>query len=72
VKIEPVTEPVTFGEGPHWSALQKCLYFVDIDAGIILKYNSTDEKLSRIYVPPGGDPVSFVIPSAGTLKKKVV
>jgi len=65
IKIEPITEPVLFGEGPHWSALHKCLYFIDIDGGIILKYNHSDGILSKIFVPPGDNPVTFVIPNAG-------
>ncbi|XP_059469259.1 uncharacterized protein LOC132193001 [Neocloeon triangulifer] len=63
IEIVPVTEPVIFGEGPHWSPIHNCLYFIDIDAGIVLKYNASDEVFSRIFIPPGDNPVTFIIPT---------
>ncbi|CAB3375496.1 Hypothetical predicted protein [Cloeon dipterum] len=63
VLIEAITEPVIFGEGPHWSPSHNCLYFIDIDAGIALKYNATDGSFARIFIPPGDNPVTFIIPT---------
>ncbi|KAF4530674.1 hypothetical protein B566_EDAN004913 [Ephemera danica] len=61
VVIEAITEPVSVGKGPHWSETEQCLYYVDIDNGLLLKYNATNDAFSRIVIPPGNQRVSFVI-----------
>jgi sugar lactone lactonase YvrE len=37
-RLEPVTEAVWLGEGPHWDHLEQALYFVSIFDHTIHKY----------------------------------
>lgn len=39
--LEPVTEPVCLGEGPHWDHAEQALYFVSIFDYTVHKYVPT-------------------------------
>lgn len=38
VKFEQVTGPLECGEGPHWDSVRKCMYLVDINRSLVLRY----------------------------------
>lgn len=50
------------GEGPVWVAREQALYFVDIEAGRIHRWNPANESGETVQV--GGAP-SFIVPAAG-------
>uniref|UniRef100_A0A1A9W1H5 Regucalcin n=1 Tax=Glossina brevipalpis TaxID=37001 RepID=A0A1A9W1H5_9MUSC len=53
------------GEGPHWDIETQNLYYVDITAGKLLRYNYKDDKVYQAKIE-GEDLASFIIPVAGT------
>lgn len=76
VTVEKISEPCRLGEGPHWDADNKVLYFVDIDGMRVHKYDPAtktqvtvdfDEEVSLI-IPVKDQADKFVI----TLRRKVV
>lgn len=62
VKVEPVTEPVWLGEGPHWDHGEQALYFVSIFDHTIHKYVPSTGKHTRSKLD--GMP-TFIIPVEG-------
>ncbi|XP_026468275.1 regucalcin-like [Ctenocephalides felis] len=59
------------GEGPHWDDSQQCLYFVDIVANIVGRYDPATKTTNKAIVG-GAKHVGFVIPVAGTTDKFVI
>lgn len=69
VTIEPLAGPYGLGEGPHWDCISQKLYFVDIFAQKIFRFNPATSGLTSISVENG--PVGFVIPVEGSTNKFV-
>ncbi|KAK9298961.1 hypothetical protein QLX08_007876 [Tetragonisca angustula] len=69
VTIEPLTGPYGLGEGPHWDSTSQKLYFVDIFAQKIFKFDPATGGLTFTFIENG--PVGFVIPVEGSTNKFV-
>ena len=52
MKVEVVTKamPCLLGEGPHWSVEEGVLYYVDIKAGRVLRYDPRNGSCSYVNV----------------------
>lgn len=71
-KVEPLPDShAELGEGPHWDIATQNLYFVDINAGKILRYDYTENKVYKAKIE-GEDLAGFVIPVEGTTDQFVV
>ncbi|XP_053989404.1 uncharacterized protein LOC128881955 [Hylaeus volcanicus] len=70
VTVEPLIGPYNLGEGPHWDPASQNLYFVDIFAQKVFRYNPSTKALTSTYVEHG--PVGFVLPVDGASDKLVV
>lgn len=65
-KIEEITGSLAdMGEGPHWDVTTQNLYYVDINAGKILRYSYNENKVYKAKVD-GERFASFIIPVEGT------
>ncbi|TMW39939.1 hypothetical protein DOY81_014981 [Sarcophaga bullata] len=65
-KIEEIPGSLAdMGEGPHWDVTTQNLYYVDINAGKILRYNYNENKVYKAKVD-GERFASFIIPVEGT------
>lgn len=64
--VEVVCEKVELGEGPHWDAVQQCLFFVDILGQYILKYVPATGKTTKAKI---GKKCYFKISSFITIKR---
>ncbi|CAB3368896.1 Hypothetical predicted protein [Cloeon dipterum] len=64
IVVEPLTEPVSHAEGPHWQA--PYLYYLDVFSGSpLLRLDTTSGRVERWTVPPGNVPVALAVPIAG-------
>ncbi|XP_054728966.1 regucalcin-like isoform X1 [Anastrepha obliqua] len=71
-KIEPLPNSYAhLGEGPHWDVESQSLYYVDIEAGKILRYDYQENKVYGSKVE-GIDLAGFIVPIAGQSDKFVV
>nr|XP_033337549.1 uncharacterized protein LOC117226889 [Megalopta genalis] len=61
--VIPLAGPYTLGEGPHWDHTSGTLYFVDILAQEILRYDSSTSTITSAYIENGT--VGFVVPVDG-------
>ncbi|XP_036345033.1 regucalcin-like, partial [Rhagoletis pomonella] len=59
------------GEGPHWDIESQSLYYVDIEAGKLLRYDYQENKVYKSKIE-GEDLASFVIPIEGQNGKFIV
>ena len=50
VTIEPLTGPYGLGEGPHWDSTSQKLYFVDIFAQKIFKFDPATGGLTFTFI----------------------
>ncbi|XP_067668392.1 regucalcin-like [Haliotis asinina] len=57
-KIEVVAKNCNFGEGPHWDDTTQCLYYVDVFATDVHRYNAVTGENSRLNL---GESVATVI-----------
>lgn len=46
--LQAVTKPVQTGEGPHWVAKEKALYFVDINGFGVHRYDTKENKHTSV------------------------
>ena len=46
--IKVLTAPVELGEGPHWDAAKKVLYFVDIEGHKVYQYDPRTTNLTFV------------------------
>lgn len=65
-QIERVVENCVFGEGPHWDAETKSLYFVDVFDKSICRYIPATHKITKAKI---GSSVSLIIPIRGQKNK---
>ncbi|XP_054728968.1 regucalcin-like isoform X3 [Anastrepha obliqua] len=71
-KIEPLPNSYAhLGEGPHWDIETQSLYYVDIDAGKILRYDYQQNKVYHSKIK-GIALASFIVPIEGQSGKFVV
>lgn len=71
-QIEALTDShAELGEGPHWDIATQNLYFVDINAGLLMRYDYEQNKIYRSKIE-GESLASFVIPVEGFSKKFAV
>lgn len=65
-KVEPLPDShAELGEGPHWDIATQNLYYVDINAGKLLRYNYNENKVYKAKIE-GEDLAGFVVPVEGT------
>ena len=69
VTVEPLVGPYELSEAPHWDQVSKKLYFVDIFAQKIYRYDPATKSLTSTCVEAG--PVGFAIPVNGASGKLV-
>ncbi|XP_076629972.1 uncharacterized protein LOC143346100 [Colletes latitarsis] len=69
VVIEPVVGPFDHSEGPHWDHRTQKLYFVDIVAQKICRFDPATKDLACIYIENG--PVGVAVPVEGEPDKLV-
>uniref|UniRef100_R4G322 Regucalcin n=1 Tax=Rhodnius prolixus TaxID=13249 RepID=R4G322_RHOPR len=67
--LQAVTKPVQTGEGPHWVAKEKALYFVDINGFGVHRYDTKENKHTSVKLD---DTVGFVIPIKNKTGKFVI
>ncbi|KAL0275840.1 UNVERIFIED_CONTAM: hypothetical protein PYX00_003569 [Menopon gallinae] len=70
VKFEQITGPMECGEGPHWDSSRKCLYFVDINRSLVLRY--VPETNEVFHAKVDGPSVSLIIPIKDTKDKFLI
>ncbi|XP_020715460.1 regucalcin isoform X2 [Ceratitis capitata] len=71
-KIEPLPNSYThLGEGPHWDVETQSLYYVDIEAAKILRYDYQENKVYHSQVE-GIELAAFIVPVEGQKNKFVV
>lgn len=64
-KVEALPDSVVgLGEGPHWDEARQSLYFVDLEAGKLLRYDYKQNKTYRTQIE-GETLAGFVLPIAG-------
>ncbi|XP_067639573.1 regucalcin isoform X2 [Eurosta solidaginis] len=71
-KVEPLPKGYAhLGESPHWDIEKQSLYYVDIEAGKLLRY---DYQQDKVYVAkvPGVELASFIVPVEGEDDKFVI
>ncbi|KAL0879863.1 hypothetical protein ABMA27_002394 [Loxostege sticticalis] len=68
-KVQKVTEPLLLGEGPHWDARAKALYFVSIQECTIHKYVPATGEHTKTKLDGR---VGFIVPVEGTTDQFVV
>ncbi|XP_037818666.1 regucalcin isoform X1 [Lucilia sericata] len=65
-KVEEIQGSLAdMGEGPHWDVASQNLYYVDINAGKILRYSYKENKVYKAKVE-GEEYASYIIPVEGT------
>ncbi|XP_051153515.1 regucalcin-like [Leptopilina boulardi] len=60
VKIKRIVEATGLSEGPHWDERSQMLFYVDIYANKIYRYNPENSKVTWAYIAHG--PVGSVVP----------
>ncbi|XP_017787454.1 PREDICTED: regucalcin-like isoform X2 [Habropoda laboriosa] len=69
VIVEPLFGTYGLAEGPHWDHIAQKLYFVDIFAQKIYRFDPATHALTSAFIENG--PVGFVIPVEGSTDKLV-
>lgn len=65
IKIEEITNEgmrCELGEGPHWDIKTRSLYYVDIVAPAIFRYNTKNGEIYRAKIKDNDEPLGFIIP----------
>ncbi|XP_043289097.1 uncharacterized protein [Venturia canescens] len=63
ISIEPISEPQTLTEGPHWDIDDQVLYFVDIPKQTLFCYDPATGKVTNAYIKNGQ--LGVAIPVSG-------
>lgn len=50
VTVVPLVGPYSLGEGPHWDCASQKLYFVDILAQKVLRFDPVTGTLTSVFV----------------------
>jgi gluconolactonase len=75
VKVEEITteaQRTELGEGPHWDVARQSLYFVDIVAPAILRYDIKNGEIYRATIKDDDSPIGFFVPVENTTDEFVV
>ncbi|XP_050699800.1 regucalcin-like [Eriocheir sinensis] len=64
VSVEAVTPSVGLGEGPHWSVRDQALYYVDIFAQNVHRFDPATDSHTKLHIE--GGPVTFVVTTGQT------
>jgi gluconolactonase len=75
VKIEEITNEAQrceLGEGPHWDQKRQSLYFVDIVAPAIFRYDYKSGEIYKATIKDDDSPIGFFIPVDGTSDEFVI
>lgn len=65
-EITNVTQRCKLGEGPHWDIKNQSLYYVDILASAIFRYDSSSETIYKAKIKDNEEkPIGFIIPVEG-------
>ncbi|EDW57403.2 regucalcin isoform X2 [Drosophila virilis] len=71
-KVEPLPDSYAgLGEGPHWDEARQSLYFVDLEAGSLLRYDYKQNKTYRTQIE-GETLAGFVLPVEGNAQEFAV
>ena len=49
-KVEQITPSAILGEGPHWDHKAQALYYVDVPASTVNKYDPASKKLTSVKI----------------------
>jgi gluconolactonase len=60
------------GEGPHWDVTSQSLFFVDIVASSIYRFNTKNGEIYKAKIKDNDEPIGFMIPVEGTTDEFVV
>lgn len=74
-KVEEISsegQRCTLGEGPHWDPKSKSLYYVDILAPAIFRYNTKNGEIYKAKIKDNEKPIGFIVPVEGTDDEFVV
>ncbi|SPP77643.1 regucalcin isoform X1 [Drosophila guanche] len=64
-KVEPLPDSYAgLGEGPHWDVATQSLYYVDLEAGKLLRYDFKENKVYKTQIE-GEKLAAFVLPIQG-------
>jgi gluconolactonase len=75
VKVEEITteaQRAELGEGPHWDIARQSLYYVDIVAPAILRYDIKNGEIYRATIKDDDSPIGFFVPVENTTDEFVV
>jgi sugar lactone lactonase YvrE len=60
------------GEGPHWDVNSKSLYYVDITAPAIFRYDTKNGEIYKATIKDNDLPLGFIIPIENTTDEFIV
>lgn len=75
VKVEEISvesQRCELGEGPHWDIRRQSLYFVDINAPAVLRFDSMTGKFHKASIGGNYTAIGFIVPVDGSDDKFVV
>lgn len=75
IRVEEITnegQRCELGEGPHWDAQTKSLYYVDIVASSIFRYNTKNGEIYKAKIKDNDEPLGFIVPIEGRNDEFVV
>lgn len=75
VKVEEITtegQRCELGEGPHWDVARQCLYFIDIVAPAIFRYDYKTGEIYKATIKDDDSPIGFLVPVEGKSDEFVV
>lgn len=75
VKVEEISvesQRCELGEGPHWDVRRQSLYYVDINAPAILRFDHQTGKIHKASIGGNYTAIGFIVPVDGSDDKFVV
>lgn len=75
VKVEEISvesQRCELGEGPHWDIRRQSLYFVDINAPAIVRFEYQTGKMYKASIAGNYTAIGFIVPVDGSDDKFVV